>query len=147
MTNCHVGKLLTLNPKIMDTLNATLNGVKITSTFKVSFDADAKEAGKSHTVKVTYDFSDVDVKAMLEKTAVKTLNIKVQRILKDSFATADDMAKRINDKYSYDVEELLTPTKREYDPMTAGMKAAEKMTPEQFKDYIAAIEKMRKQSA
>lgn len=128
---------------IMDTLKATLDGVTITSTFTVSYNADAKEEGKSHTVKVTYDFTGVDVKDMLEKTAVKTLNIKVQRILKDSFASVDDMAKRIKGKYTYKVHDLLTPTKREYDPMTAGMKAVANMTPDEVKAYIKQLEAMQ----
>lgn len=131
----HVVTLTTHTYNNMKDLKATLDNVTQKSSFTVSFDAKAKKAKDSHPVKVTYDFDGVTIAEALEP-AIKKLNIKVQAILKDSFASADDMRDRIKKEYKYTVEELLAPPTREYDPMKAGTKAVDKMTEEQQQAFL-----------
>lgn len=131
----------------MDTLKQDLKNVELTDKFTVSFDAKAKKAKDSHTVKVTYDFTGFDVKKALEELAIKTLNIKAQADLKSKFMTADHMRETIKKEYSYSALELITPAQRSSDPMEIGIKAVSKMTPEQLADYMKQLEALQAKSA
>lgn len=131
----------------MDTLKQTLDNVTLTDTFTTSFDAEAKKAKDSHQVKVTYDFSGMDVKEALVELAIKSLNIKAQANLRDRFMSADHMRDKIEKEYEFSVKELITPATRTADPLEAGIKAVSKMTPEQLAEYMKQLAKMQAKSA
>jgi hypothetical protein len=127
----------------MDTLKAKLSNVVIKKKFRVSFDDDAKKAGDTHTVTGVFDFSDTTVEDALDP-AVKKLVIVAQAQLRDMFLTAEQMKESIDKEYNYNVAKLIEPPKREYDPLKAGSKALDNMTPEQLAEFIKAAQKRAK---
>lgn len=124
-------------------LERKLTDVKVQTKFRIAFDQDSKKEDPEafvHDVKVEYDFSGVILEQLIQDAAIKHLNVKAQSALRDRFATAEHMAGNIEESYSFNVAELLTPAKRSKDPVKQASNAVGRMTEAQKQAFLQAIQ-------
>ena len=130
-----------------EAFKTVIEGDRITKAISVSFNADAKKAGRSQDLIVTLDFSNLSREALIERYAVKSAVIDLQRALRtapDEDTFTSFVGASSDAPYEVLAEEAghspWASERKTADPMTRAKSALAKMTDEQKAELRALLE-------